>query len=145
MTALRRVLCVDDEDDILEVVRLCLELCAGLEVFCCHSGREALEQISTIEPDLILLDVMMPILDGPATLMELRRSSAGATIPVAFMTARVRQTERDEYIRLGASGVVAKPFDPVTLPQDIDRIWRSIQDKQEQLPRTPSWAISTND
>ena len=130
MTALRRVFCVDDEDDILEVVRLCLELGAGLEVFCCHSGREALEQISTIRSDLILLDVMMPVMDGPATFLELRQSSAGADIPIVFMTARIRNTEADEYMRIGASGVVAKPFDPATLPQDIERIWRSTQEKK---------------
>lgn len=127
MNALRRVLCVDDEDDILEVVRLCLEMLGGLEVVCCRSGREALEQMPDIRPDLILLDVMMPVMDGPATFVELKNSAAGRSIPVIFMTARVRSTETEEYLQLGASGVVAKPFDPATLHTDIGLIWANIQ------------------
>jgi CheY-like chemotaxis protein len=130
MNALRRIMCVDDEDDILEVVRLCLEMLGGLEVICCHGGREALEQISAVRPDLILLDVMMPVMDGPATLLQLQKSPAGKNIPIVFMTARVRNTETEEYMRLGASGVVAKPFDPSTLFPDIERIWLGIQEKR---------------
>jgi two-component system OmpR family response regulator len=133
MSRLQRVMCVDDEDDILEVVRLCLEMIGGLEVFCCHSGHEALRQVAVVRPDLILLDVMMPGIDGPATFLELQKSESG-TVPVIFMTARVRNTESDEYMRLGASGVIAKPFDPATLPADIERIWRTIQRKREQQP-----------
>jgi two-component system, OmpR family, response regulator len=129
MKSLRRVLCVDDEDDIQEVVRLCLEWSGELELVCCRSGREALEQIPALRPDLVLLDVMMPGMDGPSTLLELRKSDYGRTVPVVFMTARVRNREAEEYMHLGASGVVAKPFDPATLPSDIDRIWRSIQEK----------------
>ncbi|HEX4157252.1 MAG TPA: response regulator [Rhizomicrobium sp.] len=141
MNSLRRVLCVDDEDDILEVVRLCLEMIGGLEVSCCHSGREALEQISAIRPDLILLDVMMPGMDGPATLVELQNALCGRDIPVVFMTARVRSTETEEYMRLGASGVVAKPFDPATLSSDIERIWLSVHKKQEPQPESAAPAI----
>ena len=131
MSPLRRVLCVDDEDDILEVARLCLEMLGGLEVFCCHSGREALEQIPAIRPDLVLLDVMMPGLDGPATFLELRKSDFGRNLPVVFMTARIRNMEAQEYMQLGASGVVAKPFDPSTLHSDIERIWLNLQEIPE--------------
>jgi CheY-like chemotaxis protein len=138
MNPLRRVLCVDDEDDILEVVRLCLEMLGGLEVFCCHGGREALERLPEIRPDLVLLDVMMPGMDGPATLLELRKSFPDWQLPVVFVTARIRGTEADEYMRLGASGVVAKPFDPATLPSDIDRIWRAIQGKRVRPAETVS-------
>jgi two-component system OmpR family response regulator len=136
MKPLRRVLCVDDEDDILEVVQLCLEMVAGLEVIACHGGREALEQIPAIRPDLILLDVMMPEMDGPETLLQLQKSAIGKDIPIVFMTARVRSTETEEYMRLGAAGVVAKPFDPSTLPLDIERIWRSIHEQPGQHPAT---------
>lgn len=131
MNPLQRVLCVDDEEDILEVARLCLEMLGGLEVFCCHGGREALEQLPAIRPDLVLLDVMMPGLDGPATLLELRKSDFGRTLPVVFMTARIRTTEAQEYMRLGASGVVAKPFDPSTLHSEIERIWQSVHENRE--------------
>jgi CheY-like chemotaxis protein len=144
MNPLRRVLCVDDEDDILEVVRLCLEMIGGLEVSCCHGGREALEQISAIRPDIILLDVMMPGMDGPATFLELQNSPSGRDIPVVFMTARVRSTETEEYMLLGASGVVAKPFDPATLSSDIERIWRGVQKKQEPQPDSAIPAIPSH-
>jgi len=138
MIPLRRVLCVDDEDDILEVVRLCLEL-GGLKVFGCHGGREAIERIPSIWPDLILLDVMMPGMDGPATFLEMQKRLPGENIPVVFMTARVRSTETEEYLRLGASAVVAKPFDPATLCSDIERIWLDIQDKRARALRaTPA-------
>jgi two-component system OmpR family response regulator len=132
MKPLRRIMCVDDEDDILEVVRLCLEMVGGLEVDCCHGGQEALELIPAAQPDLILLDVMMPGMDGPEALRQLKNSGAGRDIPLVFMTARVRNMEADEYMRLGASGVVAKPFDPLTLASDIERIWLEIQEKQGQ-------------
>jgi two-component system, OmpR family, response regulator len=132
MSPLRRIMCVDDEDDILEVVRLCLEMVGGLEVVCCHGGQEALEQIPVVRPDLILLDVMMPGMDGPATLRQLQTSGAGKDIPIVFMTARIRNLETEEYMRLGASGVVAKPFDPSTLSSDIARIWLGIEEKREQ-------------
>jgi two-component system, OmpR family, response regulator len=125
-------MCVDDESDILEVVRLCLEMVGGLEVICCHGGPDAIGQIPAVRPDLILLDVMMPVMDGPATLRQLQKSPVGKNIPVVFMTARVRNTEAEEYIRLGASAVVAKPFDPSTLSSDIERIWLGIQEKREQ-------------
>ncbi len=131
MTPLRRILCVDDEDDILEVVRLCLEMLGGFEVFCCQGGREAVEKISAIRPDLVLLDVMMPGMDGPATLLELQKSSVDRTVPVVFMTARIRSTEAEEYMQLGASGVVAKPFDPAMLASDIARIWANLHEKQK--------------
>jgi CheY-like chemotaxis protein len=75
---------------------------------------------------------MMPVMDGPATLLQLQRSAFGKDIPVVFMTARVRDSETQEYMQLGASGVVAKPFDPSTLPFEIERIWRGIQDRLEQ-------------
>jgi len=145
MKRLVRVMCVDDEDDILEVVRLCLEMLGGLEVFCCHSGGEALEQISANRPDLILLDVMMPGMDGPATFLELQRSASGADIPVVFMTARVQSTETEQYMRMGASGVVAKPFDPATLSSDIELIWRNIQQNQERQPKPSMPVLSARD
>jgi CheY-like chemotaxis protein len=128
---LRHVLCVDDEDDILELMKLCLEL-GGLEVTCCSSGPEALERIVGTPPDLVLLDVMMPGMDGPATFVKLRAIPGCEEIPVAFITARLREAETDEYRRLGACSVVAKPFDPMTLAGEIEQIWHSLRERQGQ-------------
>ncbi len=114
MTAVR-VLHVDDEPDIREVVELSLSLDPDLKVRSCGSGGDAIAAAGTWLPDLILLDVMMPTMDGPTTLTHLRRSPATADIPVVFMTARAQPRELEHFVSLGAEGVIAKPFDPMTL------------------------------
>jgi two-component system OmpR family response regulator len=121
MKQLRRVLCVDDEEDIQEVVKLCLELDGGYAIDVCGSGTEALAFLAQTMPDLILLDVMMPGMDGPATFAAMR--AKGIDIPVVFMTARVRGAEVSQYLEMGAAGVVPKPFDPVTLAAEVRRLW----------------------
>jgi len=121
MKPLRHILCVDDEEDILDVVRLCLELDGGFSIDTCRGGAEALEFLKSARPDLILLDVMMPRMDGPTTFAAVR--AAGCDIPVIFMTARVRGAEVSQYLEMGAIGVVPKPFDPVTLAGEIKRLW----------------------
>ena len=110
-----RVLHVDDEPDIREIVELSLGLDPDLSVRSCASGSEALAATSDWPPDLILLDVMMPGMDGPATLARLRGASRTADIPVVFMTARAQARELEHFRSLGAIGVIAKPFDPLTL------------------------------
>jgi two-component system OmpR family response regulator len=127
MKPLRHILCVDDEDDILEVVQLCLELDGGFTIDTCRSGAEALVFLGSHRPDLILLDVMMPRMDGPATFAAIR--AAGHDIPVIFMTARVRGAEVSQYLEMGAIGVVPKPFDPVTLSGEIKRLWSEAREK----------------
>lgn len=114
MTALR-VLHVDDEPDIREVVDLSLRLDPIFSVRACDSGRDAVSVAVEWPPDLILMDVMMPEMDGPATLAELRRTPETASIPVVFMTARVQPSEVQHLKALGAIGVIAKPFDPMRL------------------------------
>lgn len=114
MTA-ARVLHVDDEPDIREVVELSLGLDPDLTVRSCSSGGDALEAAAAWAPDLILLDVMMPAMDGPTTLSRLRQSPQTAKIPVVFMTARAQPRELEHFVSLGAEGVIAKPFDPMTL------------------------------
>jgi CheY-like chemotaxis protein/HPt (histidine-containing phosphotransfer) domain-containing protein len=114
MTSLR-VLHVDDEPDIREIVELSLGLDASLAVRSCASGSEALAAAVDWPPDLILLDVMMPVMDGPATLTRLRGDEQTADIPVVFMTARAQAREIEYFRSLGAAGVIAKPFDPLTL------------------------------
>ena len=114
MTAVR-VLHVDDEPDIREIVELSLGLDPDFTVRSCGSGGDALAAAASWSPDLILLDVMMPMMDGPTTLTHLRQSPKTADIPVVFMTARAQPRELEHFVSLGAEGVIAKPFDPMTL------------------------------
>lgn len=118
MTALR-VLHVDDEPDIREVVEISLGLDPDFETRSCGSGLEALAVSADWPPDIILLDVMMPVMDGPATLARLRDNAQTANIPVVFMTARAQTREIDLFRSLGAAGVIPKPFDPMTLAASV--------------------------
>jgi CheY-like chemotaxis protein len=110
-----RILHVDDEPDIRELVALSLCLDPDLAVKSCASGTDALAEAATWSPDVILMDVMMPVMDGPETLAHLRESDKTAGIPVVFMTARAQSRELAHFLSLGAAGVIAKPFDPMGL------------------------------
>ncbi len=116
-----RVLYVDDEDDIREVVEFALEDAIELQLQLCASGAEAIARVGDFAPDLIVLDVMMPGMDGPATLQALR--AAGVSAPIAFMTAKVQACDLDRFRELGAIGVIAKPFDPMQLAAQIRQLW----------------------
>lgn len=118
MTALR-ILHVDDEPDIREVVELSLTLDPAFTVRSCASGKDALAAAAEWTPDLILCDVMMPVMDGPATLARLREAPETAHIPVVFMTARAQPRELEHFKSLGAMGVIPKPFDPMTLAASV--------------------------
>lgn len=120
MNALR-ILHVDDEPDIREVVDMALSLDPELTVQSCASGGDALMAAAEWLPDLILLDVMMPGMDGPATLAQLRDSPNTSGIPVVFMTARAQPRELQHFVSLGAEGVISKPFDPMTLAISVRR------------------------
>ena len=121
--ALNRLLYVDDDPDIQTIASLALVDIGGLELLMCGSGREALARYKEFAPQLILLDVMMPGLDGPATLEALRRLPDWAATPVVFITAKVRSQERQRYLDLGAVEVIAKPFDPMALAEQLRAIW----------------------
>jgi CheY-like chemotaxis protein len=121
---LRRILYVEDEPDIQTVAKLALETLGRFEVATCSSGEEALREAPRFRPDLVLLDVMMPGLDGPATLRALRAVPELAPIPAIFMTAKVQPHEVAELKQLGAIYVIAKPFDPMTLADQIRELWR---------------------
>lgn len=123
---LQTVLYVDDEPDIREVVELSLGLVGGLTVHTCESGERALEVLPTLQPDLILLDVMMPRLDGPSTLQRLRADPRSARIPVVFMTAKAMPQEVERFKQLGAVAVIAKPFDPMRLGEQVISIWEGL-------------------
>jgi len=124
---MERILHVDDEPDIREVSQMALEAVGGFKVTSAASGMEALRQVGDCRPELILLDVMMPGMDGPATLQALRRNPASAGIPIIFMTAKVQQHEVDHYLALGAIGVIPKPFDPMCLADQIQKIYEGSQ------------------
>lgn len=119
---IKRVLLVDDEPDIRMIAAISLERLGGWEVVAVGSGREALLEARARPPDLILLDVMMPDMDGTMTYRELKQQPETAGIPVIFLTAKVQPQEVARYIELGASGVIRKPFDPLTLPEKIRAI-----------------------
>ena len=123
-TELKSILIVDDEPDIQTVASLALRSVGGFRVTVCNSGTEAVERASADGPDLILLDVMMPVMDGPATLSALRGDERTARIPVIYMTAKVQSSEVAAYQSQGALGVIPKPFDPMQLSKRVTEIWR---------------------
>jgi CheY-like chemotaxis protein len=119
---IERILVVDDEDDIRAIGQISLSHVGGWQVLLAANGEEALRIAAAERPDAILLDVMMPGLDGPSVLARLRADPATAAIPVVFLTAKVHRGELGHYIALGAVGAIAKPFDPMKLPEEIRRI-----------------------
>jgi two-component system, OmpR family, response regulator len=125
MSTLRTVLYVEDDHDIQEVARLALEVVGGLEVVVASSGDEAIQRAQEAVPDLVLLDVMMPGMDGPTTMSALKRLDGMRDVPIIFVTAKVQSAEIEQYIALGAIGVIAKPFDPMTLADEARALWES--------------------
>lgn len=122
---LQRILYVEDEPDIQAVARLALEAVGGFTVDIAGSGEAALARVADFRPDLLLLDVMMPGMDGPATLRALRALPGVANLPAIFMTARVQPHEVAELLAEGAIGVIAKPFDPMMLAVSIRQLWEA--------------------
>jgi two-component system, OmpR family, response regulator len=120
---LNRILYVEDEPDIQVVARLALEVVGGFSVQVCSSGEDALSVGPDFGPDLILLDVMMPGMDGPTTLARLREHAVLTHTPVVFMTAKVQAQEIAYFKSLGALEVIPKPFDPMALAGQVQAIW----------------------
>jgi CheY-like chemotaxis protein len=127
-TELKTILYVDDEPDIREVVQMSLSLVDGLDVQTCESGERALQILPQLQPDLLLLDVMMPGMDGPSTLMKLRTVPGLEKLPVVFMTAKAMPQEVARFRELGAASVIAKPFDPIQLGNQVVAIWEGLAD-----------------
>jgi CheY-like chemotaxis protein len=126
--ALRKVLVVEDNPDIRTIVRAALEMMGGFEVRACESGAEALEAVAQFGPQLMLLDVMMPDLDGPGVLGRLRERPDTAALPVVFLTAKAAPSEIQRLRALGALDVLTKPFDPMTLHEQVQAIWAAAVD-----------------
>ena len=132
MTMLR-ILHVDDDPDIRHVVEISLGLDPAFATRSCGSGEEALVAAIDWQPDIILCDVMMPVMDGPATLMRLRENALTANIPVIFMTARAQTRELDRFRSLGALGVIPKPFDPMKLAASVRSYVQPARDPLDDL------------
>lgn len=121
---LNRILYVEDETDIRTVAKMALESLGGFTVESCCSGEEAIQNAANFAPDLVLLDVIMPGMDGPATLEALRRLSEFEHTPVIFMTAKTQAHDVERLIGLGALDVISKPFNPMSLASQVEGIWR---------------------
>ena len=120
--AINKILLVDDEPDIRMIGAMSLKSVGGWETLEAENGLEAITLATQHRPDVILLDVMMPELDGPTTLQRLRETPDLAETPVIFLTAKVQRSELARYMALGALGVIHKPFDPMTLPGEVEAL-----------------------
>jgi CheY-like chemotaxis protein len=120
---LQRVMLVDDEPRIRTVAGMALEMVGGFCVRACGSGKEALQSVDEFRPQLMLLDVMMPDMDGPGVLAALRARQDSPGIPVIFLTAKAQPEEIEKLRALGAIDILAKPFDPMTLASDVRAAW----------------------
>lgn len=120
---LQRIMMVEDDIDIQIVARMSLEAVGGFTVEICSGGHEALQKVEHFAPDLVLLDVMMPDMDGPSVLQHLRADTKTMDLPIVFMTAKAQAHEVESYIRMGALAVISKPFDPMTLSMILAQIW----------------------
>lgn len=124
MTApsLKRMLCIEDDPDIQLILQCTLEA-GNIEVAICGEPKQAVAMAADFKPDLILMDVMMPEQDGPTTLRQLHANPATMAIPIVFMTARIQTQELKDYQKMGALAVIAKPFDPMTLMTELQKLY----------------------
>ncbi|MGI5310506.1 response regulator [Rheinheimera sp. WS51] len=123
MNELKNIMHIEDDPSIQQVAKIALEAVGGFTVHSCSSGKQALTDFANVQPQLILLDVMMPGMDGPTTLQQLKQQFDLSAIPIVFMTAKVQSSEIASYKALGAVEVVVKPFDPMTLSSQLEQIW----------------------
>jgi len=126
---LNKILIVDDEPDIRNVVQITLDISGDLDSDLCDSGAATIEYLTSHLPDLILLDVMMPGMDGPETLKQLKSNPKTANIPVIFMTAKVQPAEVEAYYGMGVVGVISKPFNPRGLVASVLEFWEKAHDE----------------
>ena len=122
MSKPKQIVHVDDEEDILTITRMALELVGGFEVIQFNSGKKALEALSNLHPDLFLLDVMMPEMDGPELIAEIRKLPEHQSTPVVFMTAKAEHQVQNMAVLSGALACITKPFDPLTLNEELSTL-----------------------
>jgi CheY-like chemotaxis protein len=135
-----RILYIEDDPHIRTVALLALKEVGGFTVALASSGNEGIEMAKTFLPDLILLDIMMPGMDGPSTFRALKELPETAGIPVIFLTAKAQPKEIESYKRLGALDVLTKPFDPMTLSDEIRAIWERSHQPPPQPEDVPAGA-----
>lgn len=123
-TELKTILMIDDDEDIRFIAQMSLQDVGGYTVELCECGSKGVEKAREIVPDVILLDVMMPEMDGPTTFQKLKEIPALADVPIIFMTAKSQIHEQDKLMDIGAAAVITKPFDPITLPVEVRDIWK---------------------
>lgn len=124
---LKKILYIDDDQDIHMIVDLCLREIPNVELKSAYSGEEGIRMAMDFRPDLILLDVMMPKMDGIATLQSLKLQPSFANTPVVFLTAKAQKNEIENYFKYGICDVIIKPFDPMTLGETVQKIWENYQ------------------
>lgn len=122
---LKKILVAEDEPDIQSVIKIVLEDLGEFTIKICSSGVEIMQEIDEFKPDLVLLDVMMPRMDGMTTLAEMRKRENLKNIPVIFVTAKNQIGESAHFLQLGAISVISKPFDPMALSDELRMIWRN--------------------
>jgi CheY-like chemotaxis protein len=127
---LNRILVVDDDPAVRELAQLALEGVGGFTVRVCASGHEALDAAGDFRPDLVLLDELMSGMDGLATLRALRARPETADVPVIFLTARTRGDDLHRYRAAGAAGLIAKPFSPMALADEVRQLWDALPSRR---------------
>ncbi len=118
----KRILIIDDEPDIRETTQLCLEIIKGWDILTAGSSKEGIEKAILEQPDAVLLDVMMPEVDGLATFDQLQANPSTRHIPVILLTARAQAADQRQFTQLAIAAVITKPYDPLTLADQIDAI-----------------------
>lgn len=126
---LKTILYAEDEADIRSIAQIALEDIGGFEVVYCNNGKDMLEAGKTFTPDLLLLDVMMPEMDGPTTLTQLRKLPNFKEIPAIFMTAKIQANEIAKYKEMGVREVINKPFDPMSLAANLNNFWEKMHEE----------------
>lgn len=124
MKELKKILYAEDEPDVQTVVELTIQSLSTYEIKICNNGKVLLDEVEGYNPDLILLDVMMPEMDGPTTFKNLQANEKTKNIPVIFMTAKAQAHEVQTFEQTGAIGVIVKPFDPMQLCSELETLWK---------------------
>jgi two-component system, OmpR family, response regulator len=125
-TPLNRICYVEDDPDIQRIVRLTLERVGKMTVEVVGDSTKAVETIAAFKPDLVMLDWMMPVMDGPAVFRAMRERAETRDLPVVFITAKASRKELDELSAMGAAGTISKPFSPKDLPDQLRGIWKTL-------------------
>lgn len=123
---LTKLIIIDDDPDILLIAKYSLEEVKGISIKYCDSGQQGIQEALVFQPDLILVDVMMPNMDGIAFVQALRLIPSLAKISVAFLTAKIQKEDLEKYNAIGIKELITKPFDPITFPETIQNLWEKI-------------------